>query len=112
LVQEGNGVNRNENLLRNRDLLFADSMRPKLMDEQTMINISLSNTSCSLGGMDILKAASFVPFGAGATFCNIIIVFALMKQKNLRKRKEYLILIGLAFADFAEGGCTFCLISL
>uniref|UniRef100_A0A914V6K5 G-protein coupled receptors family 1 profile domain-containing protein n=1 Tax=Plectus sambesii TaxID=2011161 RepID=A0A914V6K5_9BILA len=71
------------------------------------MKVAISNASCDLDDMALIKAASFVPFGAGATLCNIIIVLALMRQKNLRRRKEYLILTGLAFADFVEGFATF-----
>ncbi|VDN03874.1 unnamed protein product [Thelazia callipaeda] len=40
--------------------------------------------------------------------CNSVLIIAILKNKNLRHRREIQIILALSFADFAEAFATFC----
>ena len=80
-----------------------ESIQLAIKDE----NNSTSGSSRSVSTMDLLldvaKYQLYILQGGACAFVNIVMIATLFYHSVLRKRKEYLIVGSLAFADFLSG---------
>ncbi|GMT36852.1 hypothetical protein PFISCL1PPCAC_28149, partial [Pristionchus fissidentatus] len=69
--------------------------------------LSTTLKPCSKNWMNIWKQLISAPLGGASWILNSILLVAILSNRRLRSKREYWLMMALAFADFAEGVASF-----